>query len=225
MRYIDEKLTAREQLSKGRDEFIPDHALRRLLEKHNVHKDYTVLIVDPPTKPSPELRNAMFATRNILSPLEVSSKGETSIRGVRGEKKSLENDLGIQIGVHGIVPNGVDQNSNISEEAYNRIRETQDKVLAPIEVRERGALFSGAWDAHMSAFSFAEREKDRLYNRDRGTLKKLQYLADTITDDVDQTEGTPEDMEDVVKRPTQHRIHDDFKQDMSGGTDTATGDD
>lgn len=229
MRYLGEKLSARANLSKGREAFEPNHALRRLLEKQSVHEQYDILIVDPPTKPSPELRNTMYATRNILAPLEVSSKGETSINGVKSEKNSLEDDLEVDIGVYGLVPNEVSGQSNIGQNSLKRIQESQSKLLSPIVIGERESLLGGAWDASMSAFSFAEREKDRLYSRERDTLQKLQYLADIITDDVDQQEMAPEDMGDVVKRPTEHRIHDDFKEqeedEEHAAADTATGDD
>lgn len=220
MRHIDRKLAAREELTEGYDK---NEALRHVIERNNLDNKYDVLIVDPPTKPSPELRNAMFATRNILAPLEVTAKGETSVTGIIGEKQSLEHDLEINIGFYGIVPNNV-QNTTIAANALENVHNIETADVAPIVIGERGALFGGAWDAEMSIFSFAERKKDRLRSYERPTLQKMQYLADIITNDVVPHETALEDLGAVVKRPSETRIHDEFKQTDAATVEKASGD-
>lgn len=190
----------------------PDAALREVLERHNIHEDYDVLIIDPPTKPSPELRNALYATRNILAPVEASEKGKTSIGGTNAEKNALEDDLGIDIGVFGIIPNNVGGKAKVSTEAHKVIQESQVFPLAPIVIKEREALFGGAWGANMSVFSYVEREKDRFYPYEKDTLRQIQYLANVITGDIDPESVNPEEIPVPVTRPSEHRIAEKFKQ-------------
>lgn len=210
MRNLATKLQKMEDVNEDYG-YNKSHQLRKLIEREGLHK-YDVIIVDPPAKPSVELKNALYATRNIVSPVEVTPKGNTSVGGILDERKALENELEISIGVYGVVLNDVTEKSSITRKIREEIMEKQEVEFAAVEIRHREALLNGAWNAKMSAFSYGERKKGRLYDRERVTLQKFQYLADLITGDVDPEETSVSDLGEVVERPTEHRIAEQFKE-------------
>ena len=55
------------------------HALREA----DVPSRYDMLVIDPPATAGPYLYNALYATRNLVIPLELSGKGNRASRGCR----------------------------------------------------------------------------------------------------------------------------------------------
>ena len=148
--------------------------LQRVLREAEVHKQYDVLIVDPPASSGPHLYNALDATRNLVLPFEPSGKGKASIRGLEDLVSNLEDQLEISIGVLAVVPNRVkgtrDQTTiidQIEEEGFG----------VPVAIRDRTSLLEGCWTEHCSAYTYVREHRDRRRDYELETLGKFDRLA------------------------------------------------
>lgn len=178
--------------------------LQQTIIEENLDERYDILIVDPPAKTSLELENALYATRNIVAPVEVSPKGQASVSGLKAERDVVENDLDIEIGVLGMIPNQVAKNVNINQSSMEEITEDMDIGVAPVSFKIRRALIDGAWNAEKSVFSFAEQDKDRVRSHEKTTLKKFMYLAGLLTEDY-SSEDDPTELPLPIDRGTSSR--------------------
>jgi len=71
--------------------------LRRVLDEADVPDRYDVLICDPPATESDHLYNAIYATRNLLIPVEPSWKGQASIDGWNRWRPTLQMNLTLML--------------------------------------------------------------------------------------------------------------------------------
>ena len=155
------------------DEFEPHDRLRRILIDAGIPDAYDTIVVDPPATAGPHLYNGVATTRSLVIPVEPTRKGIESIEGLDGLIAGLEDELGIDIGVLAVVPNGVgttnDQNrylSRISELGFD----------APVAIAERSSLFEGCWDKRCPPRVYT-RQHRRAYDYEKETLAQLDDLA------------------------------------------------
>lgn len=172
-----------EEMSHGADDYQYDRyqQLHRVLADNGVPDAYDVVMVDPQATASDALYNAIFATRTLVSPVELSGKGSLSLDGLDDLVWNLETELGIDVGVAAVVPGNVGQTR-----ANARYRQELEDAGwdVPVVIGERESMMQEMWDAQASAFTVVEdatvdgqpgerRERDR----EQDTLDKYRELA------------------------------------------------
>ncbi|WP_435366088.1 ParA family protein [Haloarchaeobius sp. DYHT-AS-18] len=148
--------------------------LQRVLREAEVHKDYDVLIVDPPASSGPHLYNALDATRNLVIPVEPSGKGQASVNGLDDLVTNLEDQLEINIGVLAAVPNRF-KGTKDQDEIIAEVKEQGFNV--PVIFRDRTSLLEGCWRQKCSAFTYVREHRDRQRDYEIETLAKFDELA------------------------------------------------
>jgi chromosome partitioning protein len=175
-----------EEMSHGADDYEYDRyqQLHRVLAENGVPEKYDVVMVDPQATASDALYNAIFATRTLVSPVELSGKGSLSLEGLDDLVWNLESELGIEVGVAAVVPGNVGQTR-----ANARYRQELEDAgwEVPVVVGERESMMQEMWDAQASAFTVVEdayvdgepgERRDR--DREEDTLEKYRELAGHI---------------------------------------------
>ncbi|NHN61612.1 MULTISPECIES: ParA family protein [Halorussus] len=148
--------------------------LQRVLREAEVHKQYDVLIVDPPASSGPHLYNALDATRNLVMPVEPSGKGQASMSGLNDLVTNLEAQLEINIGVLAAVPNRVKG----TRDQGAVIEEVEDQGFdVPVVLRDRTSLLEGCWRENCSAYAYVREHRDRERDYELETLAKFDELA------------------------------------------------
>jgi chromosome partitioning protein len=166
-------------------EFPKHEQLLRVLKENDVPAEYDVLIIDPPATAGPHLYNALYATRNLVIPLELSGKGEQSVEGLQDLVRGLETELGINIGVLAAVPNEV---KHTTDQATYLAELDELGFDAPVTIGDRTSMFEGCWRQQCSAFAFVEEHRSRTREYEIETLEQFETLANHI---YVQTELTP----------------------------------
>jgi chromosome partitioning protein len=162
---------------------FPEHEqLLRVLKENGVPSQYDVLIIDPPATAGPHLYNALFATRNLVIPLELSGKGEQSVEGLQDLVNGLEQELGINIGVLAAVPNEVKHTTDQTkyQEELNELG-----FDAPVTIGDRTSMFEGCWRQQCSAFTFIEEHRSRTRDYEVETLEQYETLAEHLISQVE----------------------------------------
>lgn len=165
------------------EEFAPNDRLRQVLFDADIPNEYDTIIVDPPPTAGPHLYNAVSATRSLVLPVEPTGKGMQSIEGIEDAVVNLEAELGFDVGVLAVVPNGIGNTTN-QEQYLDEIRGLG--YDAPIALRDRSALFEGCWDQRCTAFHFVGYHRSRRRDYEVETLDKLRDLAQHIQEVGDQ---------------------------------------
>ena len=155
-------------------EYPRHEQLLRVLREADVPSRYDVLIIDPPATAGPHLYNALYATRNLVIPLELSGKGEQSVEGLSDLVSGLETELDISIGVLAAVPNEVKNTAD--QRAYREELESRGYDV-PVTIGDRTSMFEGCWRQQCSAFTFVEEHRDRKRDYEVETLEQFERLA------------------------------------------------
>ena len=163
-------------------EYSHHEQLLRVLREADVPSEYDVLVVDPPATAGPHLYNALYATRNLVIPLELSGKGEQSVEGLSDLVSGLEQELDISIGVLAAVPNEVKNTAD--QRAYREELEALGYDV-PVSIGDRTSMFEGCWRQQCSAFTFVEHHRDRKREYERETLDQFDELAAHLSRAVD----------------------------------------
>jgi chromosome partitioning protein len=159
----------------GDDYEFPQHEqLLRVLREADVPGEYDVLIIDPPATAGPHLYNALYATRNLVIPIELSGKGEQSVEGLRDLVGGLEEELGINIGVLAAVPNEVKHTTD--QQAYRERLEALGFDV-PVAIGDRTSMFEGCWREQCTAFTFVDDHRSRRRDYEVETLQQFDELA------------------------------------------------
>jgi cellulose biosynthesis protein BcsQ len=172
-----------EEMSHGADDYQYERyrQLHRVLAENDVPETYDVVLIDPQATASDALYNAIYATRTLVSPVELSGKGSLSLAGLDDLVWNLERELEIEVGVAAVVPGNVGRTR-----ANARYREELEDAGwdVPVVIGERESLMQEMWDAQASAFEVVEsayvdgragRRRER--EREQETLEKYQELA------------------------------------------------
>jgi len=174
---------------------IPGRELRVRNELESVASeyDYDHYIVDTPATLGLLVYNAIVATRNVLVPMEMTSKGELSIDGIEDTVAEIEHKLkqaqkDINLSLLGIVPNDLGQ-SNIYNDIQGNI-ENSGKDVFPVQIGSLDSL-KYAERNRMTIFEYAEYHGLREY--EQKLLREYDKLAQIITGEWDTT-GDPQTM-------------------------------
>ena len=148
--------------------------LQRVLRENGVNDRYDVVMVDPPATTGPQLYNGLDAMRNLVIPLELSGKGQRSIDGLADMVGNLEDTLDVEIGVLGVVPNGVKGTAD-QDEILEEVRELGYDV--PAVIGDRTSLVQGCWNEQCSAFRYMQEHRSRHRDYELETLATFDQLA------------------------------------------------
>lgn len=170
----------RAELEGGWAEADRHRQLRRVLADAGVPDDYSVVIVDPPATSGPHLYNAIDATRSLVVPVERSAKGTQSVAGLEQIVAGLEGDLGIEVGVIAVVPNGVKGTAEQKRAYRERLREELPYPV-PVLIGDRESLVHRCWDARCTFFAYGE-EHGRIRDYERETLASIETLAEHVVE-------------------------------------------
>ncbi|RQG93719.1 ParA family protein [Natrarchaeobius oligotrophus] len=145
--------------------------LQRVLQAADVAGDYDVLICDPPATEGNHLYNAIYATRNLVIPVEPSAKGEASVEGLEELATNFADQLNIEVGVLVAVPN---RYSDTRDQ-----RETVDRIGFPTPeiIGERASMLEGCWKQQCSAFTYVREHRSRTRDHELETLAQFDRLA------------------------------------------------
>ena len=145
--------------------------LQRVLREAGVRDRYDVLVCDPPATESVHLYNALYATRNLVIPVEPSAKGAASVDGLEALASNFADALGIEIGVLAAIPNGF---KNTADQ-----RDLVDAIAfeTPETIGDRTAMLEGAWRQQCSAFRYQREHRDYPRPYEVDTLAKFDSLA------------------------------------------------
>jgi cellulose biosynthesis protein BcsQ len=159
--------------------------LHRVLDEANVPDKYDVLICDPPATESDHLYNAIYATRNLVIPVEPSAKGEASVEGLANLATNFASQLGIDVGVLAAVPNGF-KDTRDQREMVERIEHS-----TPETVGDRTSLMEGCWKQQCSAFEYVREHRSRRRDYELETLAQLDRLARNLEEQVGLSAPNP----------------------------------
>lgn len=173
--------------------------LQRVLREAEVHKQYDVLIVDPPASSGPHLYNGLDATRNLVLPIEPSGKGQASVSGLTDLVTNFEDELDISIGTLAAVPVRV-KGTNDQEAVIDEIAELGFDV--PEIIGDRTSLFEGSWRQQCSAYRYIQEHRSRKREYEIETLAKFDRLARHIEDQVGLDAPNPPEPGELEHEPT-----------------------
>lgn len=127
--------------------------LQRVLREGDVGENYDVLLCDPPATESDHLYNAIYATRNLVIPVEPSWKGQASVEGLADLATNFADQLNIDVGVLAAIPNGV-KNTSDQREMLEDIEFSTPEVIG-----DRTSLMEGCWKQQCSAFRYIQEHR------------------------------------------------------------------
>ncbi|WP_324760955.1 ParA family protein [Haloarcula sp. GH36] len=145
--------------------------LQRVLRDADVGEQYDVLICDPPVTESDHLYNSIYATRNLVIPVEPSWKGQASVEGLADLATNFADQLSIDVGVPGTIPNGV-KNTADQREMLKDIRCPTPEVIG-----DRTSLMEGCWKQQCSAFRYVREFRSRRRDYEVETLAQFDRIA------------------------------------------------
>jgi len=152
--------------------------LQQVLADAGIPDRYDTLVIDPPATAGPHLFNAVYATRSLILPVELSGKGERSIEGLDALVDGLEAELDISVTALAAVPIGYKHNMSDHDEYLDQLR--ADGFAVPVTLRERSALFEGSWGARCSAWTFVDEHRSRQRDHEMETLDRIDTLASEL---------------------------------------------
>lgn len=152
--------------------------LQRVLQAADIADDYDVVLCDPPASEGPHLYNALYATRNLVLPVEPSAKGRAAVDGLEDLASNFAEELGIDVGVLAAVPNGVKDTADQ--------REMLDDISLPVPetIRDRTSLMEGCWKRQCSAFEYIREHRSRRRDYEIETLAEFDRIARMIESEV-----------------------------------------
>jgi len=145
--------------------------LQRVLREGDVGDHYDVLLCDPPATESDHLYNAIYATRNLVIPVEPSWKGQASVEGLADLATNFADQLNIDVGVLGAIPSGV-KNTSDQREMLEDIEFPTPEVIG-----DRTSLMEGCWKQQCSAYRYVQEHRDRQRDYEIETLAQFDRIA------------------------------------------------
>lgn len=174
--FLDNAGETEESIRQDTDYTYPRYEqLYNVIAENNVGEDYDVLIIDPNAKADDNFYSAVYATQNIVMPVEPSGKGTIGIEGLRQEVDGLSQELGIDVGVLAAIPNDLNLQTNNDTDYLNRLEGSEFDV--PAAISNRRSLFRGCWNEQVTAFQYVEEVRDRVRDREVETLEKFETIA------------------------------------------------
>ena len=155
-------------------EFQKHSQLLTVLQNAGINEQYDVLVIDPPANGEQAQNNALFATRNVVIPVELSGKGEQSVRGLEEVVEGLEATLEVNIGVLALLPFKY-EGTNDQKHYLTELEETGFDI--PVIVGKRSSLMEGCWREQCSAFRYIDEFRDRRREHEVETIQQYDDLA------------------------------------------------
>lgn len=155
-------------------EFQKHSQLLTVLQEAGINEQYDVLVIDPPANGEQAQNNALFTTRNVVIPVELSGKGEQSVRGLEEVVEGLEATLEVNIGVLALLPFKY-EGTNDQKHYLDELEETGFDI--PVIVGKRSSLMEGCWREQCSAFRYIDEYRDRRRDHEVKTLEQYDELA------------------------------------------------
>jgi len=152
--------------------------LQRVLREGDVGENYDVLLCDPPATESDHLYNAIYATRNLVIPVEPSWKGQASVEGLADLATNFADQLNIDVGVLAAIPNGV-KNTSDQREMLEDIEFPTPEVIG-----DRTSLMEGCWKQQCSAFRYVQEHRSRRRDYEIETLAQMDRIARFLESEV-----------------------------------------
>lgn len=152
--------------------------LARVLRENDVNESYDVLICDPPASEGPHLYNAIYATRNLVLPVEPSWKGRASIDGLTELASNFADQLNIDLGVLSAVPLNV-KNTKDQQEMLEEI-----EFPVPEVIGDRTSLMEGCWKQQTSAYRYVREYRNSHRDYEIETLAQFDRIARFLEDEV-----------------------------------------
>lgn len=123
-----------------------------------VADDYDVIVIDTKASLDMLLNNALFAGTNVMVPLELSEKGDRSLRSLEASVDALNNDrLDFEITKMGLIPSRVDQNTGQTKHDVRQRLQESGYPVPPFEIPDY-ELIQKSWNSCMDLFSYLEAE-------------------------------------------------------------------
>ena len=137
--------------SRGREQ-----KLDKLLAE--IERDYDWILVDCPPSLGVLTDNALYATRQVVIPIQAEKTSVRALNLLLDQIESIERGLGVQIEILAIVPNLV-QPSGLAEQTLKDLRESVPYVL-DFEIGKRVVL-QYAWDQGRSIFTYQPQSRQQ----------------------------------------------------------------
>ncbi len=151
--------------------------------------EYDVLICDPPATSGPHLYNAIYATRNLVIPVEPSAKGQASVDGLENLASNFADRLEIDVGTLAAVPNA-GKGTRDQQLVLEELRQDKDFHIAE-EIGDRTSLMEGCWREQCSAYRYVDEHRDRRRDHEMETLRQLDELARFLEREADVDAPNP----------------------------------
>ncbi len=123
--------------------------------------DYDYILVDCPATLTDITDNAIFATRNVMVPLELTAKGKASQDGLEQTVSEMHDgfsNLGVDISIAGCVPSRT-EDAKIFEQ-YREHFESEEIPISPFSIPLHTSLMY-AWKNRMDIYEFMESDETR----------------------------------------------------------------
>lgn len=184
-----ESLASLERRVQAEQISMAEFLLRSALEP--IETAYEFILIDPPATLNLLVDNALIASGNVLIPMEMTRKGERSVKGVVETVEALETQLQraqpeFTLNVVGVLPNKV-SGSVLNQEVQTSLEEAGIELL-PITIPDYNVM-EKAWDARLDIFRFADHEEYGLRPYQEQLLEAYQDLA-AITTELTKTESS-----------------------------------
>jgi cellulose biosynthesis protein BcsQ len=163
------------------DDWNPHTRLFEVLKQGGVRDKYDVVLVDVPGNGEKYHTNALYATRNVLVPVELSSKGQSAINDLRETTTAMQQKLDIDIGVLAMVPFEY-KGTNAQKKKLEELHESEFDV--PVVFRERTSLASRFWEANRSVYGYLA-DGGRLQSHETDYPLKVDRLVAHIEEQSD----------------------------------------
>lgn len=148
--------------------------LRRVLQEADVADECDVLICNPPATESDHLYNAIYATRNLVIPVESSAKGQASVEGLEDLATNFADQLNIEVGVLAAIPNQVKKTRD-QQEILDDITFPTPEIIG-----DRTSLMERCWKQQCSAFRYVQEFRSRRRDYEIETLAQLDRIARSL---------------------------------------------
>ncbi len=142
-----------------------------LIKEHNLQDEYDVMLVDPSAKADEAFYLALYATRNVLVPVEPTRGGVESIDGVKDSMQNFAEYMDISVSAVGVVPTEVEAGKGQHKKHVQTMNET---YTCPIYTKDLGA-FEKAEDSYQTIFDFFDDRRVRKAEKD--IMPKFRTLA------------------------------------------------
>lgn len=189
---LEQKISYETQMKNiDEDEYDRHGLLYKLLwETQQLQDSYDAILIDPNARAEDLLYNAIYAMRTLVAPVRPAGKGSLSLDGLEELVTNMHQELGIEVGLSCVVPQGVGQ-TNAHKQYRDQFLRT-DEFETPVAIADRESMMDAMWEARGSAFKVVEERwktfeadgemvskpgKRRIRDREVETLERLWTLA------------------------------------------------